>query len=121
MKKSTALKRIPVSPIEETIDEAMEHLPSTLDLSLPENRDKLRTWMVRVCSVVTIENARDFSKAAASAIEEAAHLAIDPKYHEERKKNREKYKAMRSTTSLEKPLTKAEMDFVRMSDATVKM
>jgi hypothetical protein len=122
MKKSNALKNVSISPIEQTIDEAMEHLPTTLDLSLPENRSKFRLWMVRVCGIVATENAREFSKAAASAIEEAAALAINPKYHVERKKSREKYKAMRAMTQVsERPSTKAEIDFHRMSDAAVKM
>jgi hypothetical protein len=91
--KSEALKGISIASVEETVDQAMEHLPQSVDLSLPENRRKIRDWMVRICGVITQRNVDTFTKAAKSAIDEAGALAIDPHYHQRMFKRREQRKA----------------------------
>jgi len=122
MKKSEALKNVPVTSLEQIVDNAMDYLPNNLDLSLPENRLRIRNWMVRVCGVVATENARSFSAAATSAIEEAAALTINPQYYQERKRRKEKYKAMRALVQVsEKPKTKAQVEFDRLGDSSVRM
>ena len=122
VKKSEALKGVSVKPIEAIVDQAMEYLPSSLDLTLPENRLKMRTWMVRICHMVVTENAESFAAAAQSAIQEAAALAINPDYHRDRKRRMEKYKAMRALRQTEeKPKTRAEIAFHRLNEAATKM
>jgi hypothetical protein len=111
-----------VSPIEEVVDAAMQYLPSTINLSLPEDRAKVRQWMLRICARVTEHNINSFKDAAASAIEEAGALAINPQYYQERSDRRRKYKAQRAIAQVaNKPKTRAEMAFERLQDAPVKM
>jgi hypothetical protein len=122
VKKSEALKGVSIWSIEQTVDSAMEYLPLTLDLALPENRMKMRTWMVRVCQSVVHENADSFKKAVESAIEEAAALAINPDYHQEKKRGMARRKAARALRQVvEKPKSKAEAAFYRLGEAAVKM
>ena len=89
IEKSSALKRVPVSPIEEIVDTYMELLPAeVLDLSQDADRQKVRLWMVRVIGRVVQDNALTYAEAARRAIEECGELAKNPKYYEERKKRR---------------------------------
>lgn len=118
MNKSDAVKNVAIATIESIVDEAMQHLPSDLDLALPGNKEKLRSWMVRVCGIVTQQNAYSFSRAAANAIEEASNLAVNPDYHAQKKRNQERYAAMRKKSAAQK---NAERAFERITDATVKM
>jgi hypothetical protein len=113
--KSEALKGVSVSSIEEVVDEAMSYLPSSFDISVPENRVMVRNWMVKVCGMVAHNNAESFARAAESAIQEAAALAINPEYYADRKKSREKRKAQRAIIqNQQKPKTRAEMAFDRL-------
>lgn len=103
----------------------MERLPEDLDLSLPESRLKIRSWMVRICNVVLKDAALDFSKAAAAAIEEAAALAIDPDYYLRREKRRKERRAATAARAVlnqsDDTKTKVELAFERLTDSTVKM
>lgn len=120
--KSQSLKGLSIASIEETVDEAMSYLPQRFDISTPEGRDKVRKWMVRVCAVVVSKNADSMAQAAESAIQEAAALAINPDYYADRKRSREKRKAMRAIVqNQQKPKTRAEMQFERLRDSTIKM
>jgi hypothetical protein len=122
VKKSEALKGVPVTSIEAVVDRAMEYLPTSLDLALPEHRMRVREWMVRICHVVVTENADSFAAAAQSAIQEAAALVINPDYHREKKRGMERRKAARALRqTVEKPKTRAEVAFHRLDDAAVKM
>ena len=121
MKRSDAIKGASISPIEDTVDRAMVHLPMSLDLSKSEDRERVRIWMVRICATVTQKNVRSFTDAAKRAIDEAGALAIDPKYYATRKKRREKYKVQRAVLTKERSTPKAEREFNLMSDAKVLM
>ena len=120
--KSEALKGITISSIEEVVDEAMSYLPASFDISIPENRMRVRSWMVRVCGMVAHNDAEyRFTRAAESAIQEAAALAINPDYYADRKKARGKRKAQRAIIqNSQKPKTIAEMAFDRLKDVGIK-
>lgn len=123
MNKSESLKHVPVSSIEEVVDEAMAYLPSNFDITKPENKVAVRKWMVRVCEVVVKQAADSMGKAAESAIQEAAALAINPDYYAEKKRGRERRKAHRAIMqNREKPKSRAEVAFERLSgESNVKM
>lgn len=122
MKKSESLKRVDLTPIEEIVDDAMEYLPERIDLSDPMNRQKIRNWMVRVCGTLAENNARAFGEAVQNAIQEAAALAINPEYYKERKRRREKRKALRAIIqNQDKPKSRAERQFYALKDSAVKM
>ena len=113
--KSEALKGVSISSVEEVVDEAMSYLPISFDISKPENREIVRKWMVRVCQMVAHNNAESFVRAAESAIQEAAALAINPGYYVDRKQAQEKRKAQRAIIQNQnKPKTRAELAFDRL-------
>jgi CTP synthase (UTP-ammonia lyase) len=120
--KSEALKRVPIRSVEETVDQAMGYLPIGLDLTQLENRIKMRNWMVRICEIVLQNNAEAIGKAAQNAVQEALALAINPDYYAERKKRLVKRKARYALMqNIQKPKTRAQIDFDRLTDAPVKM
>lgn len=120
--RSEAIRGIPIAHIEETIDAAMESVPvETIDLSLPENRAKLRRWMVRVCAAVVMRVADSMAKCAESAIQEAGALAINPDYYADIQKRREKRKIMKAAMQTQgKPRTRAEIAFERLTGKEAK-
>ena len=122
MKKSNTLKHVPITPIEEAVDAAMRYLPRDLDLSQTEARMKVRAWMVRIGEVIARDIAENSIEAAKKAIGEAAVLAVNPKYYEERKGRREKYKIQRAAQKKsETPSSRAEREFLLLKDTQVKM
>jgi len=120
--KSEALKGVKISPLEEVIDVAMAHLPEHLDLSLPENRQKVRDWMIRIGGVILRNASEDAQRACASAIEECTALAINPDFYKVQKERRTKYKAQRALRQkMEAPKTRAQVVFDKLDVTGVKM
>jgi hypothetical protein len=122
--KSEALKGVSITPIEETVDAAMARLPIEIDLSIPANREKVREWMIRICGIVVRNAAENFQRATASALDEAAALAINPDYYRERNKRRTKYRADRALRQQQQASmmkTSAELAFEKLGADEVKM
>jgi ATP phosphoribosyltransferase len=120
--KSECLKGLSITSIEETVDLAMEHLPESLDFVKPEHRNKMRCWMVRVCSAVISRNADSMVKVAESAIQEAAALAINPEYYATKKHRRDKRKALRAIVqNQQKPKTCSEIAFDRLQSPETRL
>ena len=123
-KRSNALHHVVIPSVAQTVDEAMALVPPNFDVSQPENRAKVRDWMIRVCGVAIQNHANAASAAATRAIEEAAAIAIDPNHFKIVQKRRERQQqriALRAEVERQKRLPSAMREFEKMTEAKVRM
>jgi hypothetical protein len=87
--RSDALKGVQVPSLELLLDDAMAMVPRlSFDLSIEENRTKLRNWIRMVASRSVHAQVLAATDATKRAIDEAGALYLDPAHYETKKKRR---------------------------------